>query len=268
MRFNGEHLLKDNTNLEQSLENFETILLGDPKSKIFAPLAEGYRKLGRLDKALGVALEGVAKNPQFAGGKVALARVFIDLGKLTAAEKELKEVVTMDFENLLSHKLLGEVYLKQKKALEALDAYKSALLSNPNDQVARKMVTKLETLSAADYDPSFFSSISESETKSSPGPTALQLHRVNLNSALSYLDALIVRNEYKEAKTYAQSILSRFPGNPEILKRIKYLDGLKKVNPSFTRDEALSKPELTKKKLEILSRVLRQIDYEISKKSN
>ena len=54
----------------------------DPRSRVFAPLAEAYRKAGLLDEAIEIARDGVRVHPHFVGGKVALARALFDKGQL------------------------------------------------------------------------------------------------------------------------------------------------------------------------------------------
>ena len=45
----------------------------DPSSRVFAPLAESYRKAGLADEAIEIAREGLRVHPNFVGGRVALA---------------------------------------------------------------------------------------------------------------------------------------------------------------------------------------------------
>lgn len=41
----------------------------DPTSRVFAPLAEAYRRLGRVDEAIDICLEGLKHHPEFPGGE-------------------------------------------------------------------------------------------------------------------------------------------------------------------------------------------------------
>ena len=50
----------------------------NPSSRVFAPLAEGYRRLKMLDEAFDVASRGVRQHPDFAAGRIAYARVLIE----------------------------------------------------------------------------------------------------------------------------------------------------------------------------------------------
>lgn len=246
---------------QKDLNQFEELLREDPTSKAFAPLAEGYRKQGQLEKALKVALEGVSKNPNFNSGKVALAKILIDLKKYEIAEKALVEITENDFGNLLAHRLLGETYIHLKEPIKALTSYKSALLANPMDEVSQKMVQRLESISATTFDNKTFKS-----TKIiTDGPKAQR--DANLDAALSFLDALIARRNYKEASDFITEKLANYPGNPELLKRSSYLKGLNTVQPKISKAEAMAKPELTQKKLDVLESILSNIEQELQNRA-
>lgn len=247
-------------NEQENLDYFTQILKSDPASKAFAPLAEGYRKIGQLEKALKIAMDGVSVHPDFNSGKVALAKILTDLKKFDSAEKTLLEVTENDFENLLAHRSLGEVYIHQNELGKALDSFKAALLANPLDKMSTAMVTKLESVSAKAFDAEVFSVSNETKTKTE------KLHKrknLSVHAALSYIDALISRNSYATAGEHTSDYLLRFPKNPELLKRQSYLASLKKHNPSLSRAEALSKPEITKQKLKTLHSAFEKIEEQM-----
>ena len=245
---------------QENIDRFKKMLKEDPSSKAFAPLAEGYRKLGMLEKALQTALDGVSIHPQFNSGKVALAKVLIDLKKLPSAQKILEEVCAQEFDNLLAHRLLGEVYIHLGELNLALGAFKAALLANPMDKISTAMVDKLESISAKTFQPEMFEGLTKSETAEQKTVTNRNL---SLHSSLSYIDVLITRNNYALAQNCTEECLLRFPDSPELQKRRSYLQSLRIHNPSLSRQDALSKPEITKRKLNVLNKVLRGIEEQV-----
>src|SRR3954468_23950919 len=80
----------------------------DPTSRIFAPLAEAYRKAGLVDEAIEIAREGLRVHPHFVGGRVALARALFDKEKYEEVATELSAVVQDAPDNLIAQRLLGE----------------------------------------------------------------------------------------------------------------------------------------------------------------
>jgi len=117
----------------------------DPKSKIFAPLAETYRKIGLVDEAVQICLEGVQSNPDFTGGKVALARAYADKKQHVKIRDLLNPIMEQIPDNLVAQKLLAESCLALGYLKEALAAYKMILYFNPNDLEASGVVQELET---------------------------------------------------------------------------------------------------------------------------
>lgn len=117
----------------------------DPRSRVFAPLAEAYRRAGLLNEAIEIARDGLRIHPHFIGGRVALARALFDLGKYEEVVKELEPVVLDAPDNLIAQKLLAESYLIQGRIADSLASYKLLLYFMPNDQEIAKLVQEIET---------------------------------------------------------------------------------------------------------------------------
>lgn len=105
----------------------------DPTSRVFAPLAESYRRMGRIEEAIEMCQVGLQHHPDFHGGRVALAKCFIDKQRYQDAQFELEKVIQLAPENLLAQRLLGEALLAQGQEKQALHAFKMALLLAPCD---------------------------------------------------------------------------------------------------------------------------------------
>ncbi|MBI3541979.1 MAG: hypothetical protein HY075_01710 [Deltaproteobacteria bacterium] len=117
----------------------------DPKSRIFAPLAESYRKIGLTEQAIEICLEGLAIHPDFIGGKVALARAYHDKKMNVQVRDLLMPVIDQIPDNLMAQKLLADSCLVLGYVQEALASYKMILYFNPADQEAAGVVQELET---------------------------------------------------------------------------------------------------------------------------
>lgn len=116
----------------------------DPKSRVFAPLAEAYRKAGLVDEAIEIAREGLREHPRFIGGRVALARALFDKKDFGAVIDELSPVVQDVPDNLVAQRLLGESCLMVGRVAEALAAYKMLLYYAPGDPDTARVVEELE----------------------------------------------------------------------------------------------------------------------------
>ena len=119
----------------------------DPTSRIFAPLAEAYRKAGLVDEAIDIAREGLRVHPQFIGGRVALARALFDKQLYTQVIEELSPLVHDIPDNLVAQRLLAESFLILGRVTESLSAYKMLLFYSPEDREIGRVVQELENQS-------------------------------------------------------------------------------------------------------------------------
>ncbi len=116
----------------------------DPKSKLFVPLAEEYKKAGDIDMAIQVLQEGLKNNPAYVTARSFLGRLLTDKGDLPGARKEFEEVVKAIPDNLMAHRKLGDIYALQDKPADALSHYKTAVSLNPKDADTAMLIAELE----------------------------------------------------------------------------------------------------------------------------
>jgi len=205
------------------VERYQILLQKDPKSQVFAPLCEAYRKMGLLEEAFRIAVRGVQFNPQFAGGRIALAKVFLDRDNLLGAIDELEKAIEISADNILAHSLLGECYLKAKRHKDALKSFKMVLFIAPHNEKAQKAVAKLEALTADEYEDDLF------EMKPLPQVDQLKLEATplkpleskapDMERTLSLVDAYIVRNDMEKALQTLRESEPYLGRNPEFQKR-------------------------------------------------
>lgn len=98
----------------------------DRSSTAFVPLAEEYRRLGRLQDALTVLEQGMKAAPNYLSARVALGRCRLDLGDAQGASEMFEQVVQQDPTQLVASKLLVDAYLRSgrpQQARERLNLY-------------------------------------------------------------------------------------------------------------------------------------------------
>lgn len=217
----------------QTIEKYQKIMASDPQSKVFAPLAEAYRSMGMNKEALEVCQQGVKTHPDFAGGRIALARLLMDSQNIEEALAELRRASQLAPENVLAHSLLGETYLRLKRPKEALKSFKSLLFLAPDNAKAQNAVSKLESLTADEYEDDVFDmkplseavaqwndvKLENEEAIETADPKKVKL----LQRLLSVSDAHIVRHEHERALEALNEGERLFGANPEIIKRLKIL---------------------------------------------
>ena len=135
-----KEMAKGNPQIYHYLKKYQE----EPHSRVFAPLAEAYRKAGLLDEAIDICRDGLRIHPNFTGGRVALARAFFDKRFYDDVVKELEPVVVDAPDNLVAQRLLADSYLIQGRVAQALNAYKVLLYFTPQDNDLAKMVKEIE----------------------------------------------------------------------------------------------------------------------------
>jgi tetratricopeptide (TPR) repeat protein len=116
----------------------------DPKSKLFVPLAEEYKKAGDIEMAIHVLLEGLKRNPEYVIARSSLGKLLIAKGDFAGAQKEFEDVVKTSPDNLMAQKKLGDLLILQNMPHDALSHYKIALSLNPDDGELASLISDVE----------------------------------------------------------------------------------------------------------------------------
>jgi tetratricopeptide (TPR) repeat protein len=162
---------KEGFTLSPEIEKYIESLSKDPKSRVFAPLAEAYRKGGLLDEAIQVAQDGLKFNPSYVSGRMALGRAYYDKGMKTEAREELEKVVKSAPDNIMAHKILGEIYQGEGRAGEAVRSFKIVLALNPTDKEVSEALDILEGRKPpppVPAEPAVAPSVKKEEVKAEP----------------------------------------------------------------------------------------------------
>ncbi|OFZ36782.1 MAG: hypothetical protein A2504_06715 [Bdellovibrionales bacterium RIFOXYD12_FULL_39_22] len=125
----------------------------DPKSTLFAPLAEGMRKIGMVDRAIKILESGLRYHPGHVLGVLGLAQCYFDLGEHTRTFDILRPIIGNNRENIKMQKLFAHVCMGIGKLEDALETYKYLLFLNPNDKEAAQFVKGLESQGIREEDP-------------------------------------------------------------------------------------------------------------------
>lgn len=233
---------------DKTLEEYQLLLLRNPSSRVFAPLAESYRKMGLLQQALEICEKGVKYNPNYPSGLVAYGKILFELQRFEEAAQTFEQAALQQNDNILAHKLQAMSLSKLGQQKEALQAYKKVLFLNPNDNQAKKFITNWEYLEAADYsDKSFQLDAQEKDLISESDPIHVS----------HFIDALIVRNELERAQSIVETSLCIWPNDSLLEKQQTLLHEL--LNDG--KNDLKSKERKEKKlKKDILEQLLQRIE--------
>lgn len=265
---------------KEVIEKYRGLLKKSPDSQVFAPLAEAYRENGELDLAEKVCKEGLRKHPNHTSAWVILGRILKDKKNWDEGLKALYQALKLSGSNILAHQLMGELYLEKRETSAAIKSFKMVLLLNPHNQKVKKILERIESLSARDYQDDLFefkkltitpdssSSVLPLENTKSQiiEPNKLETEQVyhrTLQRIISLIDAFIARNQLKQAQTLLENSIKDYPDDKDLAYRQKVLKS--RSQPTFIVSEAPPststeiKKQVKQAKLDKLNRILQRI---------
>lgn len=190
-------MAQENIKLSADIEQLSEKLAADPKSRIFAQLADAYRKAGLLDEAIDTAKKGLENHPNYAVAHLILGRCYLSKGMYALAREEFELTIKSDPQNLVGYKLLGETYEKQNMYPEALKYYQMILDLEPADAELAQKIADLKNLKQPEP------SAPEPETQPEPQTEATPAEQEVIPS---------------EARTEQPSPVMDIPPMPEVLQ--------------------------------------------------
>jgi tetratricopeptide (TPR) repeat protein len=246
-------------NLAKMIEDYQKLLARDPHSKAFAPLAEALREQKNYKEAESFAVAGIKRHPAYVGGYVALGRILMDQSRLKESGPILKKAVDLDPQNLLALQLYAQYLIQIEEPKEALKIFKRILFLNPQSEKARSAVSKLESLTADEFEEDTFQyqKINESSPKAAEEVQYIASPEIELDRKLSLADALIVRNELEKAQVLLNELLKKYPGRDDVIRRLSIL-----VDSQVTEEATPIQPlesrekQVVERKVRILERIL------------
>lgn len=125
----------------------------NPRSRVFAPLAETYRKLGMTDKAMEILSQGIRFHPSYLMGYLGLAFCYYDLKQFNLSYSTLRPLVEFNRDNIRLQKLFSDICLELGKKEEALETLKYLLFINPRDKDVADLVQRIEKEVDEQYKP-------------------------------------------------------------------------------------------------------------------
>lgn len=128
-----------------SIEKLQKKLEKEPNSLIFLQLAEEYRKESQYDQALRTCQDGLRRHPNYWSARVAMGRIYYEMGSSDKAREELEKVTKAVPDNLLANKLLGDIYMESGRMPDAYKRYQIVQMLTPNDQEVVANLQRIES---------------------------------------------------------------------------------------------------------------------------
>lgn len=126
------------------LAKYFTMYKKNPRSRVFAPLAEAFRKLGMLDDAYKVLKDGIRNHPTYVLGYIVLSHCYYDEEKFELVYNTLRPIIHQNADNFSLQKIFAQACIHLGHLEEALDTFKYLLFMNPKDKFFAEQVKRLE----------------------------------------------------------------------------------------------------------------------------
>lgn len=134
----------NHTALDERIDKCKAILDDNPKSQIFAALADAYRKNGELDKAFRVCRQGLRVHPDYGAGHLIMARISFDRKMYDWAEDELLQAIGLDGRTRATDLLQAEINIKQDKFDSAKILVDELSATDPGNDYLKELQQEIE----------------------------------------------------------------------------------------------------------------------------
>lgn len=122
----------------------------DPEGRVFAPLADAYRRVGDLDQALEVLDDGLGRHAGFAPGHVVAGWVRRARGERGQAEQEFRTALDLDEENTEALRGLGEIAAERGDPRGAAECWRRLAELEPGDIEVRARLLDAEAVQSGE----------------------------------------------------------------------------------------------------------------------
>lgn len=201
--------------LESLKERFERA--GD--SRLFAPLADAYRKYGDTAKAIELLEQGIEKFPRYASARVILGKCYYDTGATERAKAEFTRVLDIDPENMVALKYLGDISLAEDRRRDAVGFFRRLLAADPTNEDAARALREAEQ-------PAIVKEIDLADAKATRDERPRELATMTLAGIYAS------QGYYNKALGIYRDILEREPSNREAREMVEKLRAMLEAGES------------------------------------
>jgi tetratricopeptide (TPR) repeat protein len=196
-------------NLESKIETFSKRLAADPHSRVFAPLADLLRQAGRLEDALELLDDGLARHPEYISALVIQGQALLDADRPDAARSVLVRVMELDGENVVVLRLLADDAGHRQAWKESIPLLEKLMVLDPDEDRWPGALAEAKRLA-------------ERDVPDEPAPAE------SLDTdftTMTLVDIYLAQGYRAKALEALSQMAAREPGREDILRRIAEIEG-------------------------------------------
>ena len=133
-----------NNDLSAEIKHLQGRYDSAPESRIFAPLADAYRKSGDVEKAIELCEKGLEAYPDYASAHIILGKCFYDKGATERSRAEFERVIEIDSENMVALKFMGDILMSEGDRDQSILYYRKILAIDPTNEDVSERLKGLE----------------------------------------------------------------------------------------------------------------------------
>jgi tetratricopeptide (TPR) repeat protein len=121
--------------------------------RYFAPLANEYRKGGQPKRAIEICRAHLAQMPGHMSGQIVFGQALFEAGEWAEARTVFERALTLDPENLIALRSLGDMALQAGNTAEARSWYTRLLDADPKDIAVIALISEIDASTEAAASP-------------------------------------------------------------------------------------------------------------------
>ncbi len=135
--------MPNSVELEERIEKCQEILARNPDSLIYAALSDAYRKKGEFAKAFSICNRGLRRHPDYGPGHLVMAKINMERGLYTEAEKELSLAIQADGKTRTTELLSAQLLIKRGQPKDAKMILDKLQVADPENQLIKDLMDEL-----------------------------------------------------------------------------------------------------------------------------
>lgn len=137
--------------LDPRIEKLVQLWRENPKSGVWAQLANAYYQSGLIIEAIDTCLDGLKTNPGNVQGNTVLAKCYMKQGKYEEALICYENITKSDPQNLMAISQMAQIYYTRRNLEKSYELFNLVLFLNPYDEYAKARIHQLESEKGKDF---------------------------------------------------------------------------------------------------------------------
>lgn len=195
-----------------------------PDSRLFAPLADAYRKDGEINRAIELCEKGLERYPSYVSAHVILGKCFYDKGATERARSEFLRVAELDPENMVALKFLGDILMAEGDREGAAQNYRRLLAIDPTNEEVEVALRELEE----EFQVQQIDLTDEKRIRKIDGGGEL--------ATMTLAGIYAAQGYYNKALKIYQDVIQHDPGNVQAREMVEKLETMRDTSEGERKD--------------------------------